>query len=243
MAFNAFEEHQKVTLLNNTGVSLMERHCYGDAINTMNDALAISRELVQEKPLSVTNSMYQSYLHKAAQRLARSATRDRLMAGQHLNVVLLTSDKNQDHLWYDNMWPISGAVIRMDDCNDDGSNLKLNSAIILNNYGMACRCQSLVVDNKTRASALLGGAIKFVVFAYRVLEKEFDDDLCDIEAKRTMLVCMIVLQNLALIKLEMGKLGEGAQEYYDLLNSLESDYSMVGTSTPDERSLNAAPAA
>jgi hypothetical protein len=91
------------------------------------------------------------------------------MTEHRLNVVLLSNDKNPDARWYNNRWRISGAVISMDNCNEA---LRIDSAIILNNYGMAYLSRALAVNNKPTASPLLEAALKFDGFAYEVINKD-----------------------------------------------------------------------
>lgn len=216
--------------LSNIGVGLMERNRFADAMATMKGALEVVRsafpsndhECPQDQQSQDEEEM-QHRLKEATLRLARPLSLEEKVAqAMSFRLTVLSDDRSPDivrHAAHNIASTHDAVAIRIDDSKscDDALSLDVDAAIILLNYGIACRLHADTVSPK--CPKRLRQSFRLFNLAFIVLSRRQASEvtqLDDIEAIRLLLIAMIVLQNLMQLSLRLQK-PKQAQSFYDKL--------------------------
>ena len=193
--------------LSNTGVTLLERHCYHDALVTIRDALFLVRAAFpgdEYKQAMWKEGAIHFALRRASHCLARSLPVDeRKQAGCNLKVLSDNQSCPTEVVRAINEAEVF--AVRIDDSRYDYdcvSPIQSEVSIILLNYATACRClQSSDRTTPNNPSSLLHEAFNILRMAHGILARQY----CvlplkhapdEFEASRMIGITVIVLHNL-----------------------------------------------
>jgi hypothetical protein len=218
--------------LNNVGVSLLERGCFRDALETLRKASDLIKVPfaspdsveVNNRSIPSCDSQIDRDLTISYRRLARSQSvhhhADRDVTCVFAFDLTVLPDDNLHEAAHSFPCSNSGYAVRVDTCEELYFNFLLECSIIIMNYGIAYRCYACgqhVSDSKK--ADCLRSAHELLKLAYEVLSNEFGRGEDDIILERIELVSMLVLQGLMQLSYELNLPGEG-QNYYSKLGDL-----------------------
>lgn len=196
--------------LSNTSVTLMERHCYHDAMVTLRDSLFLARNSFPERQLHrpFKEDAIDFALRGASDCLSRSFSLKAREERKVVNLKVLSDSQNcvaelQQTLDRDTMY-----IIRIDDCryDNDGPLMHFEAAVILLNYATACRCL-----NSTRTMPLIETnlpveAFNYLHMSFRILSRELYSALADSsesDITQVSSLALLVLNNLTQLCIEL----------------------------------------
>lgn len=197
--------------LSNTGVTLLKRQFFNEAVATMRDALRLVREALQDNcPMSLgsnTEAKIDQFLHEASKSLAESMEVIATSLNQSLSVHVISDefDKDMAHRAVNAAHGEEIIAIRFENNREwDMNTFHHDAAVILLNYGTACRCLARVSQSP---STPLLSAYRFFQMAYRVLSRTPTgaEIQCvdDVEAIRLHLLSMLVVRNLMTLSMQL----------------------------------------
>ena len=206
MRFRAFKA---AVALSNTGVTLLERHSYHDALSVIRDALFLIRAAFpgDEAIQPWLESAIHSALHKASQCLFRShSTQEKGNQAATFNLGVLSDNQCRPTDVLLATEEVDGCAIRIDDSwYDEGvKSMDSEASIILFNYGTACRC--LHSAGQPTSPQLLHEAFNILNMSYGVLNGRFVSVIKtadEIEVSRMLGISMLVLYNLMLLCIQL----------------------------------------
>lgn len=191
--------------LSNIGVTLLERHCYHDAVLTIREALRLIRAASpgDEDRRTTKESDIQCALRRACHRLSQSHAVWAQRAGQAVYLKVLCANQTVPS---DILRAVQNAdvfALRIDDCRgDDGAHsMHSEASAILFNYGTACRCLQSSISAQP-CPKILYEASNFLHMAYGILVSLKQTD--EIEVCRMLGIAMLVLHNLMQLCEELG---------------------------------------
>jgi hypothetical protein len=217
--------------LNNMGVSLLERDCYEQAMETFQDAVCVMKEIStsssrqQEEPRkrpTISASILDAKLQKASCNLSRTSFEAH---NSKINFCVLTEEESAAVIGAALGQELSSAssstttfLVRMEGKLDQGcaSHLDIASSIILYNYGSAYKCLATIAETAYCAKQFCQGAFQLFRLSHLLLEKTNlqDDNEGDLELFVPMSI--LILQSLVSFALILGMECE-AQTYYSHL--------------------------
>lgn len=240
----SLSDYRAVVALNNKGVTLLERRCHRDAMETFKDALdlmrAISPESQKRREMSVTER--NECLKKASMYAARSTPRTSGADDSEAAVTAVSSTAGSppvsfyltvlahDHhstealsaALHEIPSGASGSVLLIE-FDEDDINLNIDLSVLLHNYSMSCRMKSLTTKNTEKSHHLIERAYKFAHVANKVLSQENNFLEDDYQLERTLVLSMLVLQHLVLLSSQRGENDE-ARKYYGELGQLRASF-------------------
>jgi hypothetical protein len=192
------ERKNAAVALSNTGVTLLERHSYHDAIATLRDALCLIRAAGDEK-LPLKEDDIQSALRRASYCLARSFPIDERKRSVALKLKVLSDYQTRPIDVLRDIQEAENIAIRIDDCRYDDSvnSMQSETSIMIFNYVTACRC--LQSAGQKPIGTTLNEAYTFLYKAYAILSRQFMSALQhadEIEISRMLILAMLVLHSL-----------------------------------------------
>jgi hypothetical protein len=191
--------HKGAVALNNIAVSLLQRHYYQEAVETLKDALALMKAVVDYNPGKDSSSAPDVYqiLQKSSQRLAYSYHG----RSQSLNVFVLSNQ--EDPVVVHDMiikHPNSQLCITIDPIDFqqwDQDTFDLDTNVILYNYGVSYTCFAATIRDSKAQSRVLCQSLQI----FR-LKESFLFEFCDnpsgetLVNRTTLLVNMLLTRNL-----------------------------------------------
>ena len=216
--------------LSNSGVALLERHCYRSAMECLSDAVSVMKKVVdlQERPPTlppkVPEETTQQRLQKAAHQVSTCAPSSMTL---EFDLKVLSDAESPSVLQQELFAPKDQDgnirkretlyLVRMepDDFQDSFSNedLPAQAATILYNYGVAYHCLSFCVS-ASDALGLIAGTLKLSHLAYITLSASSTD-----ATYRELLITALCLQTLVKVAHLLG-FGSDSLHYAELLASL-----------------------
>lgn len=187
--------------LSNTGVTLLERHCYDDAIVTIRDALFLIRAAFpgNESKRMWKESAIHFALRRASHCLSRSLPVDERKQVATCNLKVLSDNQSCPTEVVRAINEAEVFAVRIDDSRYDDCVYLMHSeaSIILLNYATACRC--LHSSDRKPNPSLLHEAFNFLHMAYGILARQFvlplkQED--EVESSQMISLAMLVLHNL-----------------------------------------------
>lgn len=223
-------DYRAVVALNNTAVTLLERRCFRDSMASFKDALDLMGSLRpdssnQRRPSADEQSV--QFLQNASRRVARRSTRIVESSSATPSGFYLTA------ISHDNSAEAVTAALHEipSDCtgfvfviefDESDVNLSIYSSIILHNFSVACRMQSREIKNTRKKRQLVERAFMFAQVANGILMQESSDILeDDLQLKRTLVVSMLILQELIQLSSQRGDM-DTSRKYYCELGHLRS---------------------
>jgi hypothetical protein len=171
-------DFKAVAHLNNTGVCLIQRQCYHQAIETFNDAISIVKVMLCSRLTDLTSRGHavdvQDKLRKAAMRLSTSKP-STVEFVKNISVEVLSDDESPTHFYCGkNSHSLTNGVylvrIEPDYFDIPSKNaLAIHSSTILYNYGMAYKCLSSLSTCIPRARKYNAGALHVFKTAHSAL--------------------------------------------------------------------------
>jgi hypothetical protein len=207
-----FNRYNAAVALNNTGVALLKRQCYGDAMVTFKDSFSFIRRAFPEPvcladPSSEENTAFDAeaynLLYDASQRLAAPMPEECLDQELKLRFFsdndMLPEQEFVEFAVHDNPCTSSPVAIRIDRQSNyfEDINLDVECAIILHNYALACRRHSRTDKAACNSEKLAEGAFKVSYMAWGILgHQRAILTPCQSEMRRLMLLSLLVLQHM-----------------------------------------------
>ena len=217
--------------LSNSGVALLERHCYRSAMECLSDAVSVMKKVVdlQESPpilpQKVPEETTQQKLQKAAHHISTSAPSSMAL---EFDLKVLSDAESPSVLQQELFAPKDNDNIRKretlylvrmepDDFQDSFSNEDLPSqaATILYNYGVAYHCLSFCVSDSSDTLGLIAGTLKLSHLAYITLSAPPPTHA----TYRELLITALCLQTLVKVSHLLG-FGSDSLHYAELLAGL-----------------------
>jgi hypothetical protein len=219
--------YQASVALNGTGVSLLERHRYHDALLVFKDALDLIRAAQEENLCCSKKSVLQReadisrHLRKASQRLEKSNFQTH-ESFPITNIIVLSdnlSPKLTLQIAKDLFNSVSAFALRIDDCKsaDDVFSMELESATILYNFATAYLCYLKTVPRSE--ARLFQGPYRFFHLALGVISRKSTfvvEEVDDMEAMRMMVVSILVVKSLMHLSSRLRMMND-AEGYHDKL--------------------------
>lgn len=222
--------------LNNMGVTLIQRRCYSEAIQTLKHALTLmglrrsfaARQLAAP-PLATTTTLddrdkdgycQNMYLLQASKSVARS-TRPKTQASfpSHCELTVLSMQQQPGALLTAiHEFPSSTSAFALTiDCDELAADDSLTASKLLFNFAVVCRMSAQQTSLSGKYGQLLDRAYQCAQVANSLLMSELDV-LGDEEA---MAVALLVQQELIRLCMQRGD-ATGSQKYYGELCDLRS---------------------
>lgn len=140
-----------IALLNNTGVTLMDRCCYVEAIKTFKEALLVIRihetsydNILSISPSKVTESSSVLLLKTTSKRCLSDSNHSSNLGMHFFTSSMLHTDPKKILDAFDKNIDIEqksfAGAVRVDDCDIEGFDCNIYTTIILNNNALAWRC-------------------------------------------------------------------------------------------------------
>jgi hypothetical protein len=219
--------YQASVALNGTGVSLLERHRYHDAMLVFKDALDLIRAAQEEtlccskRSISQREAEISHYLRKASHRLEKSTFCTHEFS-PITNIIVLSdnlSPKLTLQIAKELFNSESAFALRIDDCrsSDDTFSMELESATILYNFATAYLCYLRTVPSSE--AKLFQGPYRFFHLALGVISRKsaFDvEEVDDMEAMRMLVVSILVVKSLMHLSSRLRMMND-AKGYHDKL--------------------------
>jgi hypothetical protein len=232
LSFVCIRSYKAAIALSNTGVGLLERNRFSDAMATLKGALDLMRSAFpqndqecQQVSQSKKEAEIYHLLNQASQRLARPLSAEekrKALLELPFSLTVLPDDQSPKavlHTISEIASSHDAFAIRIDDSKtcDDSKFLDVDSAIILMNYGTASRCHAATIS--PACPRLLHGSFRYFHLAFGVISHQpalVINESDDIEAIRLLLVLTLVMQNLMQLSWQMKKPHQ-AQSYHHKL--------------------------
>jgi len=200
--------------LNNTGVTLLHRGCYKQALKTLSDSVSVMKSAFHRDASQVC---IDTVLNEAAQRLTCPEPEANHVSKKM--IILTEAQVIPDHE--------DTCLMRIENVdswnNDDNTVYELLSAIVVLNLGIAYQAMDTTTTENHEKTEFLVGSKNLLQFAYTILtnivQSEQSSDIDPTELRRAIMASIIVLQNLLKV---LAKLGEGNRnkEYMTQLDQL-----------------------
>ena len=180
--------YKAVIVLNNIGITLLERQCYNDAQVTLKEAIDLMSCLRDETRLHMSLEKQSQFLNQAAKRIAQSTKalvddvdNDVNMSMDNDAIETATSNASLtvllQHDTVQNTKEIvsachpscSSIVHRLEYIDETSINIATDTAILLHNFSMAIRVQLVPTDlSRYESSDKLALRTKLIDFAYQI---------------------------------------------------------------------------
>jgi hypothetical protein len=220
-----FKRYNAAVALNNTGVALLKRQCYGDAMDTFKDSFSFIRKAFPEPvshadPSSQENTAFDAeaynLLYDASQRLAAPMPEECLEQELKLRFFsdndMLPEQEFVDIAVHDNPCTSSPVAIQIDRQSNDFEdiNLDVDCTIILHNYALACRRHSRTDKAACNSEKLAEGAFKVSYMACGILGHHRAILTSNqTEMRRLIILSFLVLQHMIQLRFELDMPHEG----------------------------------
>lgn len=172
--------------LNNIGVTLLEQSCYKQALETLEDAVylmksACQADIVQpqQSSRSILASEVEERIHRGFRRLAKPEPNKTRGGGPRESFLTFSSDDADSFSSAASLSNFqanhssgshSAILIRMEDLGtEDGRIPEIDSAIMLQNYGLSCLSASNIVTRRCVRSQLRNSAIDVLTLCQNIL--------------------------------------------------------------------------
>jgi hypothetical protein len=255
-------EFKAAVHLNNTGVSLLQRRCYRQAMKTLSDALSIMKAVSSRLDASSTEAPtlqgkefstdIQGKLRDAAQRLASPRPSTAEMC-KNISVQVLSDDSSPTAVEpsllgeaCDTGSPCSQVIylIQMEPADFEVPNEKdaaYESSTILYNYGMAYRCLSSLSTSIPFTPKLDNGAFQMFYLAYSTLltHHGMDQRLMSAQFSRIILTALLSLHHLVDLAHQFGRESD-RHGYFIRLRDLQNSIRRLGVMDGKEQAARAA---
>ena len=219
--------YRAAVVLNNTGVALLERGAYRQAMATFKDAI-----LVMKRSLRCTAGLMKPALSDVEVKIENAAKR--LANPQPFPLVLPTSVVSHDgSLQYSAMKSalthnaFCAVPIRIEpSCLQEDTDL--DSTILLYNFAIAHICMAKLTECTADIEQFREGSLKLLQMACSIASEEdmldMDDECGSTFSEVRLLLSAAALKNIGLVLWDMGRLPEAyatQQQYLELGASLE----------------------
>jgi hypothetical protein len=214
--------------LNNTGVSLLQRSCYRQAVLTFADAMSLIK-IASSRPIEVYASYQgiapvqlreeyfneiQIKLRKAAQRLANPIPSTVDISDEI--TIKVVSDDESPTTFYRGCLTNAAHLLRVEPVESEAPSkhdLAVQSSVLLYNYGIAYRCLSSLSASVEDMKKLDHGALHLFNLSFSALPSRSCLSGCYIEAKipRIKLGALLVLRHLVDLSHRLGFESERAE--------------------------------
>jgi hypothetical protein len=219
------QEHRAAIVLNNMGVSLLERRAYTQGMETLKDAIFLMKRVFRPTASSSsfdTNKISSSYadvkLRRAIKRMASPKP-----VPSSVNVDVIFHDGSLSETLRGNSSSPYTCPIRIeaDDIDyQEDRDPDLESAVMLYNFGIAHICLSKLSKKPSKlqeaALKLFDMASTIVSNSNTIPQRRFENEICEMTETRLLLE-VAVLKTVVKLLTEMGKYSEANASYQQLV--------------------------
>ena len=183
--------YKAVVVLNNIGITLLERQCYNEAQVTLKEAIDLMSCLRDETRLHMSQEKQSQFLNQAAKRIAKSTRALVDDADDDDNDINMSMDIDAIETTTSNVFltvlsqhdtahntkeivsachpSCSSIVHRLEYIDETSINIATDTAILLHNFSMAIRVQLVPTDlSRYESSDKLALRTKLIDFAYQI---------------------------------------------------------------------------
>lgn len=217
LSIQSNQSYRSVIVLNNIGVSLLERRCYHQASQTLKDAASLVKALACALPLGFR---LQETVHAARQRLAKPQPARHEFVQVDVLPNTGSTEATRAILEVPSCCVHSrGFAIRIDDCDCNMSS-QFISSVVLHNFGLSYYCMSKAVKTGSATEKkFLNGAVRLLRVSHSLVAKVITENR---ETSFQFLHIMVVMLNSLITTLRENKLEEEARPFSSILNRLRS---------------------
>ena len=185
--------YKAIVVLNNIGITLLQRQRYNDAQVTLKEAIDLMSCLRDKTRLSMSREKQSQFLHLASKRIAQSTKAIVLVAdGEDNDSSMHTEEDESETTMLPNVAltvlsqhdtarntkeivsafhsSCSSIVHRMEYMDEANINLVTDTAILLHNFSIAIRAQLPTVMSHHKSSKKLELHTKLIDFAYKIAQ-------------------------------------------------------------------------
>jgi len=244
----AFHNYRGAVALNNVGVTLIERRCYRQAIETLKDAIFVMRGVFNtatEKNSAsgfASTSGTEARLQRATERLVNPHP---VSSSSLINVISHDGTRIQpsmlSSLLKEGKAPSHSVTIRIESADVDSPYARdpdLESAVMLFNFGIAHLCSSKLSKSEVASKKLNQAALKLFNMAYAIISNKTSlSCMSDQDAERScevrLVIAAIVLKQVVEVLKDMGNHSEANQSMQRLIrlqsaiSEMEQDINIV----------------